>query len=287
MSARAWFGAARPGTLWAGAVPVAVGNAIAAAEQPLDWAVAAATLCVALSLQLASNFINDVADGERGLDGPERLGPPRAMAMGWLTGRQLRIATGLCLLLSAASGVWLAAADPVLLGVGAAAVVCAVAYTAGPLPLGYLGLGDVMVWLFFGVVAVCGTAHAQLGAVPPRAVLASVAIGALATAILVVNNLRDRENDARKQKWTLAARFGERFARIEHSLLFAIAFTCVAAVAIDDAPGWWLPWLALPSAVWITLKVWRRDGTDLNPLLGATARLELGFGLLLCVGVLL
>lgn len=288
MSARHWVAAARPATLWAGVVPVAVGTALAAADGPLDRVVGPATLLVSVALQLASNFANDLADGRRGVDGPDRVGPARALASGWLTESQLLRATVICIATALVAGAWLVAHGGwVYAAMGVLAVACAVAYTAGPLPLGYLGLGDALVMLFFGVIAVCGTYHLQRGTLTQAVVVASIAVGALATAILAVNNLRDRHTDAKARKWTLAARFGGTFARAEHTVLIAGAFLGVAIVALTGRSGWWLPWLALPPAAALTRQVWLRDGSALNPLLGATAKLEVGFGALLCIGVLL
>lgn len=283
---RAWVAATRPATLWAAVVPVAVGLAVAAEHGPLEPLVATASLAVALLLQLASNFANDAADGERGVDGPDRLGPARAVAMGWLSSKQMKRAAVVCVACALVVGGWLAViGGPILLAVGAAAVVCALAYTAGPVPLGYIGLGDFLVLLFFGVTAVCGTYFLQRGDVTPSVALASLAIGALATAILVVNNLRDRVGDARNKKWTLAARFGARFARVEYTLLIVAAYLAIAVVASSDTMGWLLPFVSLPVGAWLVVQIWRRDGAALNPLLAATARLELLFGALLCFGV--
>ena len=168
---------------------------------------------------------------------------------------------------------------PVLV-LGLVAVLSAVAYTAGPFPLGYHGLGDLFVLVFFGLAAVAGTCFVQTGALGASAWVAGVAIGCLATAILVVNNLRDRGSDARVGKRTLAVRFGSGFARAEYTALLVVAYGCCLAM------GWWLPLLCLPCAVVVTRKVFTLDGADLNPVLGETARLELVFGVLLVAELL-
>ena len=284
----AWLSAVRPATLAAGAVPVVVGTALAHADGRAALWPALAALVVALLLQIGSNLVNDVGDAARGVDGADRLGPPRAAAMGWLSPAQLRAGAAAAFAGAALAGGWLASiAGWPLLVVGAAGIAAAIGYTAGERPLGYRGLGDVLVFLFFGLVAVSGTYFVQTGTVTWPVAAAAAAIGALATAILVVNNLRDRIGDARAGKLTLAVRLGARGARLQYTALIAAAFLCVAAVALTGRPAWGLPWLALPLAVGLSRAVWRTDGAALTPLLGATARFELVFGVLLTVGALL
>ncbi len=286
---RVWIAAIRPATLWAGAVPVFVGTALAFADGHRAWGAAALALAGALLIQVATNLVNDWADFHKGADGADRLGPPRAAAQGWLTPRQVAAGAIIALGLAAAVGAGLVALAgwPILL-LGIASLICAVAYTAGPFPLAYLGLGDPFVLLFFGFAAVVGTYYVQAGATTPLAWVAGAAIGLLATAILVVNNLRDRRGDARVGKRTLAVRFGAAFTRAEYALLLTGAFLAVSsAAAVGGGWGWLLPWACLPLALRTTRAVWTTDGAALNPLLGATARLELVFGSLLAVGVLL
>jgi 1,4-dihydroxy-2-naphthoate octaprenyltransferase len=173
-----------------------------------------------------------------------------------------------------------------MLAIGVASIVCAVAYTAGPFPLGYKGLGDIFVLLFFGGAAVCGTYYLETGRLTAGPCFVAGAMGMLATAILVVNNLRDRHTDARVGKRTLAVRFGPRFARWEYTLLVVGAYGCIAtAVLLDLAPMTWLAaMLTLPLAVSEVRAIWHTDGEALNPRLGGAARLELFFGLALSVG---
>ncbi len=185
---------------------------------------------------------------------------------------------GAALLVHAPAIVWL---------VGAASIAAAVGYTAGPAPLGYLGLGDILVLAFFGLVAVGGTYGLQVGAVPPRVWLAGVAIGALATAILVVNNLRDRHSDVRAGKRTLAVRFGAGFARLEYTALVVTAYAIAAGLAVSGEGAWWWTMLSAPLAAAGIRDVWRLEGRDLNSLLGATARTELAFAASLWLGVAL
>lgn len=287
--ASAWIMAARPQTLPAAIAPVAVGTAVAHAAGGAQSGPALAALAGALLLQIASNLANDVFDHEKGADGPERLGPARAVASGLLGPGQVRRALALVLAGAFAIGVYLAAIGgwPIVL-LGLAAMVCAVAYTGGPWPLGYHGLGDLLVLLFFGFAAVGGTAFVQLGALPGEALWAAVPVGALATAILVVNNLRDRAGDAACGKRTLAVRLGARGARLEYALLIAAAYAIPAAAAIArGAPLLALPLATAPWGAALTHAVWRRDGRALNPCLGATARLLLVTSLLWAAGIAL
>ncbi len=285
-----WLAATRPATLPAGAVPVVVGSAVAAAQGGFAAGPAAAALAGALLLQIGCNFVNDAGDFTRGADTSERLGPARATQRGWLTARQVWQGAAVAFTLALIVGGWLTwhAGWPVV-AIGLAGVTAAIGYTAGPRPLGYLGLGDVLVFTFFGPVAVCGTAYVQLGHASVNSLLASIPIGALATGVLVVNNLRDRSGDARAGKRTLAVRFGATAARWEYTGLVVLAFLSpvLAVVTGRAGPGWLLSWLALPVAAVCIRALWRTDGAALNPWLARTARLEALFGALLAVGMLL
>ncbi len=286
---RAWIMAARPQTLPAGVAPVAVGTAVAHALGGARAGPALAALVGALLLQIASNLANDVFDHEKGADGPDRLGPPRAVACGLLRPRAVRCALFLVLGAAMAVGVYLTlVAGWKVVALGLLAMACAVAYTGGPVPLGYHGLGDALVLLFFGFAAVCGTAFVQLGRVPAESLWAAVPVGALATAILVVNNLRDRAGDAACGKRTLAVRLGARAARVEYALLVAIAYAVPIAAAVSRGePLLALPVLTLPWGVGLVRAIWRRDGRALNPCLPATARLLLATSLLWAAGIAL
>lgn len=287
--AQVWVSALRPRTLAAGSVPVLVGAALVWRSGGLNVAITVACLVGALLLQVASNFANDAFDTLKGADTDARIGPARATQRGWVSARQMLTATTLVVVTALLVGAWLVSLGgwPIAL-IGLTGAICAVAYTGGPVPLGYIGLGDVLVYVYFGLAAVVGTVWLQ----QPTQVwlvetwLAASAIGALATAILVVNNLRDRHTDAACGKRTLAVRFGSWATRLEWSLLVASAYVAVGAAGLlsGDA-GWWLPWLTLPLAVHTGRSVWREDGPALNPLLGATARLETIFGVLLSLGV--
>jgi 1,4-dihydroxy-2-naphthoate octaprenyltransferase len=288
-SLAAWIAACRPATLSASAVPVLVGSACAAAVGAFRAGPALAALAGAFCIQIGTNLANDVFDFEKGADTGDRVGPVRAVQAGLLTAAQVRRGMVLAFGLACLAGVSLILVGgwPIVV-IGIASILAGIAYTGGPWPLGYHGLGDVFVMLFFGFVAVCGTAFVQVGAVPDVAWLAAVPVGALSTAILVVNNLRDRHTDVGAGKRTLAVRFGRRFALGEYVALVALAFVGTVLVAASARSAWPLLALgALPIAVSLSRKVAVTEGAALNPLLGATARLLLVHGVLLVVGLVL
>ena len=290
--AHAWFLATRPATLPAAAVPVVVGAAAALSEgaafRPLVFAV---TLIAALLIQVGTNFANDYSDFRRGADHEGRLGPVRVTQSGLLSQEAVRrgiaVAFGLALL----CGVYLVWVGgwPILV-IGLLSIVCGLAYTGGPWPLGYNGLGDVFVFVFFGVVAVTGTAYLQSGEWSPFALALSIPIGLLVTNILVINNLRDRPTDLAANKRTLATRLGDHGTRMQYLLLTAAAFLVPATLAIAHARWRWLllPLLAAPLAVILMRKVMGGlTGRDLNGVLARTGQLLLVFGVLLAAGLLL
>jgi 1,4-dihydroxy-2-naphthoate octaprenyltransferase len=289
-SPRAWLLAARPATLTAALAPVLVGSACALSAGSFRWGPALGALAGALLLQVGANFANDVFDFEKGADTAERLGPVRAVQAGLLSPAAVRRGMFIVFALSLLVGAYLTVeAGPAILAVGLLSIVCALAYTGGPYPLGYHGLGDVFVFLFFGLVAVCGSAFVHARTVPALAPLAAVPLGALATAILVVNNLRDRETDARAGKRTLAVRLGRRGALLEYFLLFFAAYALPLMLLASGRASLWvlLPWLTAPVAVRLVLAVARTEGRALNPLLVGTARLLFVFGALFALGIAL
>jgi 1,4-dihydroxy-2-naphthoate octaprenyltransferase len=249
---------------------------------------AAAALFGALLLQITSNFANDVFDHAKGADTDERLGPTRAVQSGLLSPRQVRTGMWIAIALAMVSGVYLTSvAGWPIIAIGLAAILSAVAYTGGPYPLGYHGLGDVFVLLFFGFVAVCGTVFVQTGTVPPLAWLASVPVGAIATGVLVVNNVRDRETDVKAGKRTLAVRFGRRAGIGEYVLLLALAYAApvVSVVALGRSPWALLPLATLPLAIALARRVASTTGKALNPCLANTAKLLLVYGVLFATGL--
>ena len=264
-----------------------MGAALARAAGAHRWDATFAALGVAVSLQIASNLYNDYGDFIRGAD-VDRVGPPRAAQSGWLAASHVRLGAFIAIAVAVLSGLRLVA----LLGwpalaIGVTAIVSAVAYTAGPAPLAYIGLGDAFVMAFFGVAAVNGTFLAETGKLSASAGAASVAVGAMATAILVVNNLRDHEGDARVGKRTLVVRFGQRFGQAEYIAMLALAYLIAIGLAYGERrAGWLLPLLTLPLAVKRTRTVLGSHGPQLNAELANTAKLGLAFNLLLAAGAL-
>ena len=284
----AWLLAARPQTLPVAVAPVAVGTAVASTLGPVRWGAVAAALIGALAIQIGTNFANDVFDHEKGADTAERLGPTRAVQSGLLSAPAVKIGMIVAFVAAFLAGVYLTtvAGAPIVV-IGVASILSGIAYTGGPYPLGYHGLGDLFVLAFFGFVAVAGTSLVAAGSVPPLAWLAAVPVGALATAVLVVNNARDHQTDVRAGKRTLVVRFGRRFANLEYGALVAAAYLAPAVMALTGLarPGVLAPWLTLPWAVWLCVRVTRAEGRALNPLLPATARLLLGVSALLAIGI--
>lgn len=288
-SLRAWVLASRPATLTAAVVPVVVGTAVSHALGDFKKGPAVAALLGAILIQIATNFANDVFDHEKGADTEERLGPTRAVQAGLLTPRAVRTGMLVTIALAVATGIYLTwSAGWPIVAIGLASILSGLAYTGGPYPLGYHGLGDLFVLAFFGFVAVCGTVFVETGAVPPLAILASIPVGALATAILIVNNLRDRHTDVKAGKRTLAVRFGRRAALGEYALLLLAAHAVPLALAIRHAtPILLLPLATLPLAALLFHRITRTEGRALNPCLAHTAKLLLAFGLLFSVSLVL
>lgn len=285
---KVWWLAIRPATLTASIAPVLVAGALAHAEGRFDLGVATVFLAAFALLQITSNLVNDVADFKTGADASDRLGPPRAAQQGWLSARALTTAALLAIVGALAGIAWLArvVGPEVWLG-GLVSILGAVAYTAGPVRLGYLGLGDAMVLFFFGFVALGGHHYVQTGHVSAAALLASVAVGAHATAILVVNNLRDHLSDTRAGKRTLVVRFGAGFGRFEYGATLLLPYLLIAVPPLGATPWRWLPWLSLPWALQLVRSVSRQSGSELNGRLGETARLGLAFAVLLALGAVL
>jgi 1,4-dihydroxy-2-naphthoate octaprenyltransferase len=287
-SLRAWVLACRPATLTAAVSPVAVGTACAYAAGALRAGPAVAALFGAMFLQIGSNLANDVFDFEKGADTAERLGPVRAAQAGLLTPRALRAGMIVAFLLAFGTGIYLTAvAGAAIVAIGLASIASAILYTGGPYPLGYHGLGDVFVMGFFGFVAVTGTAFVQVGHVPGLAWAAAVPVGAIATAILVVNNVRDCETDVKAGKRTLPVRFGRRAGVAEYAVLVAAAYLVPAGLAVAGFLSMWvlLPLLTLPLGVRLVRRVAVDSGRALNASLVGTARLLLVHAVLFAIGI--
>jgi 1,4-dihydroxy-2-naphthoate polyprenyltransferase len=286
----AWLLATRPKTLPAAISPVIVGCAVAWAEEQFDLVAALAAFAVALLLQVGANLANDVADFRRGADTDDRLGPMRVTQRGLISPRQVVVATVLVLLAAAAPGLYLVwRGGPVLAMLGLLAIAAAVTYTAGPKPFGYLGLGEFFVFIFFGPVAVVGTTFVMTHDVTGLALLSSVAMGCLVTAILVVNNLRDIDTDRAAGKRTLAVRIGRGATRWEYTALIAVAYAIPLIMWWSGLSEPWplLAWTTAPLAVHVVRQIWEVAGRGLNPVLGGTARLCLWFAVTLGVGIAL
>jgi 1,4-dihydroxy-2-naphthoate octaprenyltransferase len=282
--------AARPKTLPAAVVPVIVGSAVAIADGAFHWGAAAACFAVALLLQIGANFANDLFDFRRGADTEERLGPTRVTQSGLLSPRAVAVGTTIVLTLAAVAGIFLVYRGGwVLLALGIAAILAALAYTGGPFPLGYNGLGELFVLIFFGFVAVTGTYYVQTLAVTGLSLAAAVPIGALVVNILVVNNLRDIETDRRAGKRTVAVRLGSKGTQVEYVVLLAVAYLAPPILwAVGWLGFWWfLPWTTLPLAWMLVRQLRGRTGRALNATLAGTARLELLFGILFAASILL
>jgi 1,4-dihydroxy-2-naphthoate octaprenyltransferase len=283
--------AARPRTLTAAAAPVLVGTAAAVAQagRVVAWR-ASAALLVAVAVQVAVNYANDYFDGVRGVDTADRLGPRRAVASGLIAPPAMRRAIWVCLAVTCLAGLALAAATTWwLVAVGAACVVAALGYSGGPRPYASAGLGEVVVFVFFGVVATVGSAFVQDERVPLAAVVASVPVGLLAVAILVANNLRDIPTDAVAGKRTLAVALGDAATRRLFAAVVGGALAGVGGVALAAGSPWpLLGLLAAPLAAG-PLRLVRRgaQGRELIVVLAATARLQLGLALGLAAGLLL
>jgi 1,4-dihydroxy-2-naphthoate polyprenyltransferase len=287
---RIWLAASRPKTLAASVVPVLVGTAFAQHDGRLQPWAAAAALAGAVLIQVGTNLANDYHDHVRGADTPDRVGPARASASGWIAPKRVLAASLVAFALAAAAGLYLVAlAGWPILVVGLLSIASGYAYTGGPYPLGYHGWGDAFVFVFFGLVAVAGTYFVQAGPASADVLVGAVPVGALATAILVVNNLRDLETDRRAGKRTLAVRLGPTGTRVEYAFLLAVAAAApFLLLAMGHAPLVLLPLVAAPWGAWLLRSVWRqRDPRALNPLLAATAQYLALVGLLLSAGVAL
>ena len=288
---RTWLLAIRPATLPAAASGVVVGlGASLAAGAAFRVDTALGCLAVALLLQVVANVANDLSDFRRGADTPDRAGPTRVASAGLVTERQLEVAIGLTIGLAALIGLWLAwVGGPAIVGLGLLAIVAALAYTGGPWPYGYRGLGEVFVFVFFGLVAVVGTAYLQALRFEPLFVVAAIPVGALTTAILVVNNLRDIPTDAAAGKRTLAVMLGRRATAVEYAILLAAAFAVpIALLLAGFGIVELLPLLSAPL-VGPLLRTVRdfREPRQLNPVLKGTARLDLAFGVLFAAALAL
>ncbi len=290
-SLQIWLIASRPRTLPAAVAPVLVGTALAWTVGPLDWVAFVAASLGALFIQVGTNLSNDYSDARRGADTEDRLGPVRVTAGGLVPPKQVLFATYASFGMAVLCGIYLIIiAGPVLLLIGAASILAGVLYTGGPRPYGYEGFGEVFVFTFFGIVAVTGSYFVQRQALEWEAFVLAVPVGLLASAILVVNNVRDLETDRRAGKKTLAVRLGRANTRRLFAVMLALAYpTALIPTLVGSLNAWpVLVVLTIPIAVALVKTVASHtDGPTLNSALARSGLLELAFCLLLTIGLLL
>jgi len=287
----AWMLATRPRTLPAAIAPVVLGSAVAVADKSFVWLPAAAALIVALLLQIGVNLANDYFDYLKGIDTHDRLGPLRVTQSGLIPSKQVKAAIILTLTLSLIPGIYLITVGglPVFI-IGLACICAALAYSGGPFPLASHGLGDLFVFIFFGLVAVCGTYYVQALHLTPLVWLMGIIEGLLITAILVVNNLRDIQSDRQTGKRTLAVIIGDRGSKLEYVLLLGGAYVIPIILWLSGRMSAWVlfPLFSLPLAVSLMRFIWKSaGGSILNQALANTAKLVLVYSLLLSTGLVL
>ncbi len=284
-----WFLAIRPKTLGISIAPVLVGSSLAYADLgTLQWPPAVAALFAALFIQIGTNLYNDAADHERGTDRPERIGPARATAQGWFTASQVKAAAHLCFSLAFLIGIYLAGIGgwPIVV-IGLLSLASGYAYTAGPRPIAYSASGELFVFLFFGLIAVMGSYYLQTLQLSSDSFICACALGLLAAAVLLVNNYRDLETDARADKLTLTYYLGKRGSHIIYGLFLLLPF--LLPLLLSGAGIWiWLTLLILPMALSLLRSFIReRPGPKFNRYLANTARLQLAYSVLLSIGLYL
>jgi 1,4-dihydroxy-2-naphthoate octaprenyltransferase len=288
--AQAWYLASRPKTLLAAFVPVSVGASIAFADGAFNIVATIIALLCSILIQIGTNFTNDLYDFYKGADSKKRTGPLRVVSAGIISAKEMRLGViavfGTAFLLGLYL-VWLGGITILIIGV--LSIIAGFAYTAGPFPLAYKGLGDVFVFLFFGIVATVGSYYVNALEFSWIAFIASLPVGALITNILVVNNYRDLEQDKESGKNTLAVMLGKRFTFYEYlTLLIGSFFVPLIIFLHYDVSGWiFLPYLTMPFAYKLVLMLMRLSGTQLNKALELTAKLSMAFGILLSLGFIL
>lgn len=285
-----WVLASRPKTLLAALVPVIIGSAVAAHHNSFKPLAATVALICSILIQVGTNFVNDLYDYLSGKDTKERLGPTRALASGLISVNEMKTGVFITFALTFLLGLYLVSLGGwLILLIGIFSIIAGIAYTAGPYPLAYNGLGDIFVFIFFGLIGTVGTYFVQTGEINILAVWASIPVGALITNILVVNNYRDIDEDKSNGKNTLAVKFGEKFTRLQYvvfmissyAVLFIVYFTYKENIYI------FLPLLSLPIAIKLIKMIYSLKGTSLNNTLALTAKLSLVYGLLFAIGILL
>lgn len=286
----AWILASRPKTLLAALVPVIIGTSIAIYSGKENFLAALIALICSVLIQVGTNFVNDLYDFLSGADNEERKGPVRVLASNLITTKEMKTAIIIVFIVTFILGLYLVHISTyITLLIGLLSIFAGIAYTAGPYPLAYNGLGDVFVFLFFGVIGTVGTYYVQAVEVTPLAFWASIPVGALITNILVVNNYRDIEEDRTVGKNTLSVKMGKKFTRyqylvfvvLSYLVLFVVYFTFKRSIYI------FLPFLTIPMAVKLIKMIFTYQGEQLNKTLELTAKLSAIYGLLFAVGILL
>jgi 1,4-dihydroxy-2-naphthoate octaprenyltransferase len=288
---KAWALASRPRTLPAAVAPVVVASAAAIGNHSFAFLSAAAALLVALLLQIGVNLANDYFDFKKGIDTEDRLGPVRVTQSGLISPERVKAGMMTTFILAALPGIYLMKVGgwPVLI-IGIASILAALAYSGGPFPLASHGLGDLFVFIFFGLVAVCGTYYVQALCLTPLLILLGIDVGLLISAILVVNNLRDIETDRKAGKRTFAVIIGERGAKLEYTLLLTGAYILPIAIWLGGVASGWilLASLSFPMAYSLNRRIRQTSGGPvLNQALAQTAKLALVFSVLLAIGLIL
>ncbi|HEY8131651.1 MAG TPA: 1,4-dihydroxy-2-naphthoate polyprenyltransferase [Thermoanaerobaculia bacterium] len=272
-----WILAARPKTLSASVVPVLVGTAFA---HDIHWLLFSSALFGAIFIQIGTNLVNDALDFKRGADTGERLGPLRVTQAGLLSANVVLRGAYVCFFLAALCGIPLIVRGGWPLAIiGITSILAAYAYTGGPYPLAYHGLGELFVLIFFGIIAVGGSYYVQRLQIGTVVLIAGFAVGCLAVALLAINNLRDIASDRASNKKTLAVRFGEAFGRAE--ILFCVLVPFIAIAFVN-----WVPLVALPLALILLRCVQRAKGAELNRCLAIAGGLQWAFGILFVIGCL-
>lgn len=287
---KVWLLASRPKTLPAAAAPVFVGTAVAISNNEQNILAATIALICSVLIQIGTNFVNDLYDFLKGADDENRVGPTRALAAGWITPAQMKFAIYLTFSVTFLLGLFLVYhAGWIILLIGIISIISGYSYTAGPYPLAYNGLGDIFVFVFFGIVATVGTYYVQALQFSSLALLASIPVGLLITNILVVNNYRDADDDKKKNKNTLAVKFGKPFSRFQYSssILISYIVPILIFVTTDASLFILLPLLSLPFALKLIKDIRCLMGEKLNKTLELTAKLSILFSFLFAIGIIL
>lgn len=285
-----WVLASRPKTLFAALVPVIVGTSLAVYDHKFIPSAAVVALLCSLLIQIGTNFVNDLYDYLAGSDKSERLGPQRVLASGLITVQEMKFAIYFTFILTFILGLYLVYLGGwLILLIGIISIFAGIAYTAGPFPLAYNGLGDIFVFLFFGFVGTVGTYYVQAGELTMLAFWSSVPVGAMITNILVVNNYRDIEEDKRAGKNTLAVKMGHRFTRAQYIVFMILSYVTPVIVYFTFKQSLWifLPFLSVPLSIKLVGMIYTLEGKELNKTLELTSKLSAIYGILFAVGILI